>query len=56
MTEKEKLVKYLTNLKNSGKTVVTVNIDNLLSILSEKSLSTPSPKLEKVDVDGGSFR
>lgn len=64
MTERDKLILRLTNLKNSKSSTITLGIDYLLSVLgSSSAVSTTitkqapstSNKKMKIDVDGGSF-
>lgn len=61
MTEREKLILRLSNLKKNKSKEVTLGIDYLLNILGEPVLAVEVRKTEaakkpsKVEVDGGGF-
>jgi hypothetical protein len=58
MTPKQQFVQQLLNLRQTGKTTATVNIDFLLRILQEAERDSQSARKKqptKIDLDGGSF-
>lgn len=60
MHDKASFIQHLINLKKSGKKSVTVDIDFLLSFVTESSPVKPKKAAPKkpiiVEFDGGSFR
>lgn len=56
MADRDTFIKYLTNVRNSGQSEVSVDVNFLLALLGEEPTTKPSKTVpSEVVADGGTF-